>query len=120
MTWRLWGKNRWRKKPKPGPNKKVPPHTKHSSSYELKPGFVVSVLGHMKSPKKRPEQALANGQTWKTAETYIRITEIGKTLISYKMMKQPGQRGVRIQMTDIGSLTAYLKKNAARLVKGGT
>ena len=71
----------------------------------------------MKNPRKPALQPLAKGQLWKTEEVYILIVELGKTLIQYKMLKQEGQKAVRTQMTGIATLQAYLKTNAARLVK---
>ena len=40
----------------------------------------------------KPLRPLESGQLWKTDEGYIQIRHIGKRLIDYKMMKQPGQK----------------------------
>ena len=63
---------------------------------------------------------LAKGQLWKTNENYIRIVELGKTLIQYKLLRQEGQKAVKTQMTGISTLQDYLKTNSARLVKSGS
>jgi len=47
---------------------------------------------------------------------YIQIWNVGKRLIDYKMMKQPGQRAVRTQATGIDTLKEYLKTHKAVLV----
>jgi len=46
-----------------------------------------------------PFPPLEKGQLWKTDTGYIQIWHIGKRLIDYKMMKQPGQKAVRAQGT---------------------
>jgi hypothetical protein len=58
---------------------------------------------------------MTEGQLWKTDNGYIQIWHIGKRLIGYKMMKQPGQKTVRTQATGIGTLKTYLKDNPAVL-----
>ena len=68
------------------------------------------------NPKKR-EAELAKGQVWKTGDAYLQIMDRGKRLISYKMMKEPGKRAVRTQMSAIAAVEAYLKKNEAELVE---
>ena len=46
---------------------------------------------------------------------YIQIWDIGKRLIDYKMMKEPGKKGVRTQATSIHTLEEYLKTQMAVL-----
>jgi hypothetical protein len=58
---------------------------------------------------------LEKGQLWKTDTGYIQIWHIGKRLIDYKVMKQPGRRAVRTQSTGIGTLEEYLKTQKAVL-----
>ena len=48
--------------------------------------------------------------------SYIYIVELGKRLISYKMMRQQKQRAVRTQVASINSLNIYLRDNQAELV----
>ena len=67
-----------------------------------------------KSKKLLPP--LEKGQLWKTDNGYIQIFHVGKRLIDYKMMKEPGQRLRRTQATGIGTLQDYLKTQKAMLV----
>jgi len=69
----------------------------------------------MKSNK--PLAPLEKGQLWKTESGYIQIWHIGKRLIDYKMMKEPGKKAVRTQATGIGTLEEYLKTQKAVLTK---
>lgn len=66
---------------------------------------------------KKPLPPLEKGQLWKTATGYIQIWDIGKTLVDYKMMKQPGNKAVRTQATTIDTLKEYLKTQKAVLTK---
>ncbi|HVN78943.1 MAG TPA: hypothetical protein VMW38_08095 [Terriglobia bacterium] len=63
----------------------------------------------------KPLPPLAKGQLWKTDKAYIEIWRIGKRLIDYKMMKEPGRKAVRTQSTGIGTLEEYLKNQKAVL-----
>ncbi len=58
---------------------------------------------------------LEQGQLWKTNSGYVQIWHIGKRLIDYKMMKQPGTKAVRTQATSIDTLNEYLKTHKAVL-----
>jgi hypothetical protein len=64
----------------------------------------------------KPLPPLANGQLWMTDKGYIQIWHIGKRLIDYKTMKQPGKKAVRTQATGIDTLQEYLKGQKAVLV----
>ena len=44
------------------------------------------------------------------------ISELGKMLVHYKSMKQPGQKGVWTQSTTKNKLVEYLKFHSAVLV----
>ena len=68
----------------------------------------------MKKSKKSPA-ALARAQLWKTDGGYIQIWDIGKRLIDYKAMKQPGRKAVPTQATSIDTLQEYLKSQNAVL-----
>ena len=59
---------------------------------------------------------LATGQLWQMETGYLQITRVGKTLIEYKMLKQPGQRAVQFQMGNHANVAAYLKTNQGKLV----
>ena len=58
---------------------------------------------------------MEKGQLWKTECGYIQIRDIGKRLIDYRMMKEPGRRAVRTQATTIDTLKEYLKTQKAVL-----
>ena len=77
----------------------------------------MSDLTHMKNKRKKSEAELAKGQVWKTGDAYLQIMDRGKRLISYKMMKERGQRAVRTQMSGIGDVESFLKANEAELVE---
>jgi len=47
---------------------------------------------------------LERWQLWKTETGYIRIWHIGKRLIEYKMMRDPGMKAVKTQTTGIETL----------------
>jgi len=73
----------------------------------------------IKTNRKKPLPALANGQVWKTENAYIQIVELGKRLVDYRMMRQLGQSR-RTQASSIETMENYLKTNEARLVKGNS
>ena len=70
----------------------------------------------MNAKTTKPAPSLAKGQLWKTESGYIQIWDVGKRLIDYKMMRQPGQKATKTQATAIETLKAYLKNQAATLV----
>jgi hypothetical protein len=70
----------------------------------------------MKTNEKKASPALAKGQLWRTEQCHIRIVEIGKMLVHYKMLRDLRQMR-RTQMSRIDSMVAYLKTNGARLVE---
>ena len=70
----------------------------------------------MKKKNKKASPVLTEGQLWKTDKAYIQVRRIGKLLIDYRMLKEPGQKAVRIQAIGIERLRAYLEENAAVLV----
>ncbi|HXP61480.1 MAG TPA: hypothetical protein VN829_13370 [Dongiaceae bacterium] len=69
-----------------------------------------------KSRCKNPRPVLSKGQLWKTDQAYIRIVELGKTLLHYRMSRSQTQKGVATQMSAIGTMVDYLKSNEARLI----
>ena len=73
----------------------------------------------MKTTGKTHSPALASGQLWKLDHAYIQIVELGKRLIHYKLMRQPGQRAVLTRMIGIEALAVYLRTNEATLVSQG-
>jgi hypothetical protein len=70
----------------------------------------------MKTNGKKSSPALAKGQLWKTAQGHIRIVELGKLLVHYKMLRDLRQMR-RTQMSRIDAMTGYLKTNRAQLVE---
>jgi hypothetical protein len=66
--------------------------------------------------KKAQTPSLINGQWWHVKGGYVRIVSMGKTLVDYKMLKNPGQKAARTQMGSVAGVLAYLKTNKARLV----
>ena len=60
------------------------------SEQEWDAGFLTEL--EMKKSEK-PSPPLAKGQLWKTDTGYVQIWHIGKRLIDYKMMKEPGKKG---------------------------
>ena len=59
---------------------------------------------------------LVKGQLWKTKKGLIRIVELGKMLVHYKMLSDLRQMR-RTQVSRIDSMLAYLKTNRAQLVE---
>ena len=69
-----------------------------------------------KTNGKKSSPALAKGQLWRTEQCHIRIVELGKMLVHYKMLRELRQMR-RTQMSRIDSMVAYLKTNRAHLVE---
>jgi hypothetical protein len=70
----------------------------------------------MKTNGKNSSPALAKGQLWRTEKGHIRIVELGKMLVHYKMLKDLRQMR-RTQMSRIDNMESYLKINRAQLVE---
>ena len=73
-----------------------------------------------KSPATRKRVVLppiAVGQIWQLPTAQLKITGMGKLLASYKVFRDPSQRGVQTQMSGIGDLQKYLRSNKAGLMK---
>ena len=77
----------------------------------------MSDLTHMKNKRRKSEAELAKGKVWRTGDAYLQIVDRGKRLISYKMMKEQGQRAVRTQMSGIAEVEPFLKANDAELIE---
>ena len=73
----------------------------------------------MKTNGKKPSPALAKGQLWRTEKGHIRIVELGKMLVHYKMLRELRQMR-RTQISRIDSMEVYLKTNRAKLVESCT
>lgn len=70
----------------------------------------------MKAKGKEPTPALAKGQLWRTQKGHIRIVDIGKMLVHYKLLKDLRQMR-RTQMSRIDTMEGFLKTNGAQLVE---
>ena len=70
----------------------------------------------MKANQKKSSPALAKGQLWSTEKGHIKIVDLGKMLVHYKMLRDLRQMR-RTQMSRIDSMEVYLKTNGARLVE---
>jgi hypothetical protein len=70
----------------------------------------------MRTNGKKSSPALAKGQLWSTAKGHIRIVELGKMLVHYKMLRDLRQMR-RTQMSRIDSMEVYLKTNGGQLVE---
>jgi hypothetical protein len=71
---------------------------------------------NMKTNGKKSSLALAKGQLWRTEQCHIRIVDLGKMLVHYKMLRDLRQMR-RTQMSRIDSMVVYLKTNRAELVE---
>lgn len=60
---------------------------------------------------------LAKGQIWQLKHVYIRIMELGKRLLHYKMMDSLDDHGARTQISGIDVMRGYLASRRARLVR---
>jgi hypothetical protein len=70
----------------------------------------------MKTNRKKPIPALAKGQLWRTGQGHIKIMDLGKMLVHYKMLRDLHQMR-RTQMSRIDTMEGYLKTNGAQLVE---
>lgn len=69
----------------------------------------------MKTNGKKSTPALAKGQLWRTEQGHIRIVDLGKMLVHYKMLRELHQMR-RTQISRIDTMVGYLKTNRAQLV----
>jgi hypothetical protein len=66
--------------------------------------------------RKKPSPALAKGQLWRTEKGHIKIVDLGKMLVHYKMLRDVRQMR-RTQLSRIDTMEGYLKTNGGRLVE---
>jgi hypothetical protein len=59
---------------------------------------------------------LADGQLWQAKDCFVKIGRIGKTLIEYKLLRKPDQRGAQSNMGNLKDVTAFLKTHRAKLI----
>jgi hypothetical protein len=69
----------------------------------------------MKIKHKNSRPALAKGQLWRTEQGHIKIVDLGKMLVHYKMLKDLHQIR-RTQLSRIDTMEGYLKTNGAQLI----
>ncbi len=74
---------------------------------------------NMKTNGKKCPPALAKGQLWRTNNGHVRIIELGKMLVHYKLLRDLRQMR-RTQTSSIDNMQIYLKANRAHLVVKGT
>jgi hypothetical protein len=70
----------------------------------------------MKTNGKKPSPALAKGQLWRTENGHIKIVDLGKMLVHYKMLRVLHQMR-RTQTSRIDNMEVYLKTNGGQLVE---
>ena len=70
---------------------------------------------NMKANQNKSSPALAKGQLWRTEKGHIKIVDLGKMLVHYKMLRDLRQMR-RTQMSRIDTMEVYLKTNRAELV----
>lgn len=66
---------------------------------------------------ERQTPRLAEGQLWKLDDAYIQIEELGRRLIRYKQLRQPGQKIALTRLIGIDALAFYLRAEEATLVE---
>jgi hypothetical protein len=59
--------------------------------------------------------ALIEGQLWQTKSGYLKIGRVGKTLVEFKHLRKPDQRGVQSQMAKASEVEKFLKLEKAKL-----
>jgi hypothetical protein len=60
---------------------------------------------------------LVQRQLWKTKTGYVRVGDIGKSLVQYRLAATAQHRGRPVNIIAIEGLRSYLKKNDAVLVQ---
>ena len=73
----------------------------------------------MKTNQKKTSPVLAKGQLWRTEQGHIRIMDLGKMLVHYKMLRDLHQMR-RTQMSRIDTMKCYLKTYGAQLVESSS
>ncbi|MCI0538677.1 MAG: hypothetical protein L0Z50_26015 [Verrucomicrobiales bacterium] len=64
-----------------------------------------------------PALGLAPKQLWKTKVGYIRLGDVGKSLVHYRSGATPQHRGLRVHVITSERLRKYLLDNEAVLVQ---
>ena len=74
----------------------------------------------MKKVKPKPRvrmRPLESGQTWRMAELNLQVESVGKLLVHYKLAR-PNAVRIPNSVGGISTITKFLKKNKAVLVRG--
>jgi len=71
----------------------------------------------LKTATPPPSPVFVRNQLWKVSNGYIRIGEIGKSLVHYRHGAMPHHRGRPTHIISSEALKAYLQKNEAVLVQ---
>ena len=79
-------------------------------------GVYCVVRRNTQKNSKKSRLLLSKGQIWKTKDVHVRIVELGKMLVHYKLLRDLGQTR-RTQMSRIDRMEEYLKANNARLIE---
>ncbi|MGH7971223.1 MAG: hypothetical protein ACREIC_21090 [Limisphaerales bacterium] len=72
----------------------------------------------MQTEQNNGMRMLEAGQLWKVEQGYVYIVELGKRLIHYKMLRNPGQVAALTRLIGIEALLRYLAQSEAELVSG--
>lgn len=70
----------------------------------------------MKGPPKRLSDGFRAGQTWHVNNRYLYISQVGKTLVHYRMLRQPGRSAGAGHVASKQEVQAYLERFNAREV----
>jgi hypothetical protein len=70
----------------------------------------------METQATRTRHNLEAGQLWKLEDGYLYIVELGRRLIHYKLLRQPGQRAAITRLIGLEPLLTYLRLTEAELV----
>jgi len=64
-----------------------------------------------------PPLVLVPKQLWKVKGGYVRVGDLGKSLVQYRLSPTPQYRGQKVHITAIERLKGYLTENDALLVQ---
>lgn len=63
-------------------------------------------------------RALQKGQVWKMDGQYLRVTQVGKNLVHYKLLRTPDRRAAAVQMARQSEVLDFLNRRSATLLEG--
>jgi len=70
----------------------------------------------MKEVKQMGTQALRAGQLWKLKHRYVRIMELSREYVRFKMMNSPEDAAERVLTSDIDCLWRYLVSRKGHVI----